>query len=114
MAPTLRDFADKDRMEQDIDEEGTPTGNIASLITRSSEDASEEITTTFFELVDTDIANPGDNLPTWFLDLTTQLATSYFWVKSNGTDEAKNQREQVREMINQALIKRFSPVTVRS
>ena len=106
---TLATFADTDKVKQDIGEVGTTDTEILNLISRSNEDASEELETLFIGLVDT-----SQTLPDYFVQLATELTTAYFWVKSNGTDEAKNQREEVRTKAKETLTKRFTPVSFRS
>lgn len=108
----LAKFADTDKVKEDINEVGTTDAEILALISRSDEDASEELESVFFGLVDTSVAVA--NLPDFFVQLATELTTAYFWVKSNGTDEAKNQRELVRAKAKETLIKRFTPVEFRS
>ena len=88
------EFADTDAVKKDINEIGTTNTDILALITRSNQDASEELESVFFGLVDTSVAVAL--LPDFFVQLVTELTTAYFWVKSNGTEEAKNQRELVR------------------
>lgn len=105
----LATFADTDKVKEDINEVGTSDAEILALISRSNEDASEELESVFIGLVDTSAA-----LPDFFVQLATELTTAYFWVKSNGTDEAKNQRELVRTKVKDTLIKRFTPVEFRS
>ena len=105
----LAKFADEDKVKQDINETGTTDTEILALISRSNEDASEELESVFIGVVDT-----SQTLPDFFVQLATELCTAYFWVKSNGTTEAKNQREEVREKAKLTLIKRFTPVTFRS
>jgi len=105
----LAKFADTDKVKEDINEVGTSDTEILALISRSDEDASEELESVFFRLVDT-----SGTLPDFFVQLATELTTAYFWVKSNGTDEAKNQREEVRTKAKETLIKRFTPVEFRS
>ncbi len=105
----LAKFADTDKVKEDINEVGTTDAEILALISRSNEDASEELESVFLGLVDT-----SGTLPDFFVQLATELTTAYFWVKSNGTDEAKNQREEVRAKARETLIKRFTPVEFRS
>jgi len=101
--------ADEAKVKEDIDEVGTTDTSILNLISRSNEDASEELRSVFLDLIDFTIT-----LPDFYVQLATELTTSYFWVKSNGTDEAKNQREEVRAKAKEVLIKRFSPISNRS
>ena len=105
----LAKFADEGKVKEDINEVGTADAEILALISRSNEDASEELESVFIGVVDT-----SETLPDFFVQLATELTTAYFWVKSNGTDEAKNQREEVRTKAKETLIKRFTPVEFRS
>lgn len=105
----LAKFADQDKVKEDINEVGTTDTEILDLINRSDEDASEELESVFISVVDT-----SQTLPDFFVQLATELTTAYFWVKSNGTTDAKNQREEVRAKAKETLIKRFTPVSFRS
>ena len=111
MVVTLPKFADEERVKQDI--EAVLTTNLVQLdlISRSNEDASSELESLFTGLVDTSVI--VDDLPTWFVQLATELTTAYYWVKENSTEEAKTQREQVRNKAKQTLEKRFFPSETR-
>ncbi len=111
MVVTLPKFADEERVKQDIEAVATTNTVQLDLIERSDEDASSELESLFNGLVDTTV--PVDNLPTWFIQLATELTTSYYWVKENSTEEAKTQREQVRTKAKQTLEKRFFPSEIR-
>lgn len=111
MVVTLPKFADEEKVKEDIEATGTTNTVQLDLISRSNEDASSELESLFFGLVDTSV--PVDDLPTWFLQLAIELTTSYYWVKENGTDEAKDQREQVRNKAKLTLEKRFFPSEIR-
>lgn len=110
MAVVIDTFADEDRMKQDINQVGTSDTEILNLITRSNEDASSRLNGIFLGNVDfTDL----DSVP-WFVDLATRLAVKIYWDKSNGTPESSEKIEEVIVEANNALVKRFSPVTFRS
>ena len=111
MAVTLPKFADEERVEKDIGEVNTTNTTVLALISRSNEDASSELESLFNGNIDTTV--PVDNLPTWFIQLATELTTAYYWVKENSTEEAKTQREQVRTKAKQTLEKRFFPSEIR-
>lgn len=106
-SPVLPEFGDDTRTLQDIDEVGTTDTNITDLVTRSNENASSELESLFFGNVD--FSQGVNALPSWFRELAIELQTSYFWVMSNNTEEAKTHREEVREKARMTLKTRFSP-----
>lgn len=107
MSVVLPQFGDDDRCKEDIDEVGTDNENILDLITRANENASSELENLFNGNIDFSVA--VSELPTWFRQLAIELQTSYFWVMSNNTEEAKTHREEVRVKARSALEKRFKP-----
>ena len=111
MAVVLPKFADEELVKEDIGETGTTNTITLDLISRSDEDASSELESLFDGNVDTTV--PATELPTWFIQLATELTTSYYWVKENGTEEAKTQREEVRKKAAITLEKRFFPSEIR-
>jgi len=107
MALVLPLYGDDTRTLQDIDEVGTSDTNILNLVTRSNENASSELETLFEGNIDFTVQ--VSELPTWFRELAIELQTSYFWVMSNNTEEAKTHREEVREKARMSLVKKFKP-----
>lgn len=107
MALVLPLYGDDTRTLQDIDEVGTTDTNTLDLVNRSNENASSELESLFEGLIDFTVSL--SELPTWFRQLVIELQTSYFWVMSNNTEEAKTHREEVREKAKITLIKKFKP-----
>ncbi len=100
-------YADDDRIKEDIAEIGTTNAVILAKIKRANEDASMEMGTLFLNNFD-----PND-LADWFVSITTEYATALFWVKSNGTEAATDQKEKVYAKAERILIQRFQPVGSR-
>lgn len=111
MSIILPKFADEERVKKDIGETGTSNNLVLDLISRSNEDASSELESLFEGNVDTAVS--VEDLPLWFIQLATELTSSYYWVKENSTEEAKTQREEVREKAKLTLEKRFYPSEIR-
>ena len=107
MAVVLPKFADEERAKEDIGITGTTNIVVLDLISRSNEDASSELESLFNGNVDTSV--PVNDLPPWFVQLATELATSYYWIKESNTEAAKTQQEQVRVKAKLTLEKRFFP-----
>jgi len=105
-------LADDTRIKEDIAEVGTTNTVILEKIKRSNEDASMEMTALFLNNVDTTVA--ASLLPDWFVAITTEYATSRFWVKSTGTAQATEQSQEVYKKAQRILIQRFQPVESRS
>ena len=112
MSVTIPLLADDARIKEDIAEVGTTNAVILQKIKRANEDASMEMTALFLNNVDVTVA--VTLLPDWFVSITTEYATSLFWVKSTGTDQAKLQSQAVYEKAQRILIQRFQPVESRS
>lgn len=108
MSVSIPLLADDDRIKEDIAEVGTTNAVILEKIKRANEDASMEMTALFLNNVDTSIT-----LPDWFVSITTEFATSLFWVKSTGTDQATQQSKAVYEKAQRILTQRFQPVGSR-
>ena len=104
-------LADDDRIKEDIAEVGTTNAVILQKIKRANEDASMEMTALFLNNVDTTVA--PSLLPDWFVSITTEYATSLFWLKSTGTDQAKLQSQEIYTKAERILIQRFQPVESR-
>ncbi len=111
MSVVIPQFADDDRIKDDIDETGTTDTVILEKITRANEDASMEMQALFLGNVDFTVAVV--NLPDWFVQITTEYATALVWKKSTGTSESINQARGVYERAQRILIQRFQPVGSR-
>lgn len=107
MSVTIPNFADDDRIKEDIAEVGTVNAVILEKIKRANEDASMEMQALFLNNFD------NTNLPAWFVSITTEYATALFWVKSTGTAQATEQASAVYEKAQRILIQRFQPVESR-
>ncbi len=107
MAVVIPNYADDDRIKEDIAEVGTTNPVILEKIKRANEDASMEMGALFLNNF-----TPA-NLEDWFVSITTEYATSLFWVKSTGTDQATQQSKAVYEKAQKILIQRFQPVNSR-
>ena len=107
MSVTIPNYADDDRIKEDIAEVGTTNPVILEKIKRANEDASMTMGDLFLNNFD------PTNLPDWFVAITTEYATALFWKKSTGTDQAKLQAEGVLEKAKNILIQRFQPVRSR-
>jgi hypothetical protein len=107
MAVVIPNYADDDRIKEDIAEVGTTNPVILEKIKRANEDASMEMGALFLNNFD------PNNLDDWFVSITTEYATSLFWVKSTGTDQATQQSKAVYEKAQKILIQRFQPVNSR-
>jgi len=103
----LPKFADEEKIKEDIAEVGTTNTVILEKVSRANEDASSEMEALFLNNFDPD--NPED----FFVQITTEYATSLFWLKSNGTDAALNQTKQVYAKAERILRQRFTPVETR-
>lgn len=107
MSVTIPNYADDDRIKEDIAEVGTTNAVILEKIKRANEDASMEMGALFLNNFD------PDNLEDWFVSITTEYATSLFWVKSTGTQQAVEQSKEVYEKALRILEQRFQPVKSR-
>ena len=107
MSVVLPTYADEDRIKQDINEVGTTDTVILNHITRANEDASSKMEALFLNNFD------ENNPEAFFVQITTELATAEYWVKTNGTQEALNQRDLVLKKAQDILIQRFQPVESR-
>jgi len=104
---TISKFADTDRVYKDMGKTRGSNDNRDNLVVRSDEDASSELQAVFLNLVD------FDDLPSWFIDLSTKLTTAIFWAKSNGSSE---QLQAVKDIISdskQIREARFHPTEYR-
>ena len=108
MSVSIPLYADDERIKEDIAEVGTTNAVILEKIKRANEDASMTMGTIFLNNFD------PSNLEDWFVAITTEYATALFWVKSTGTDQAKQQAQGVLEKARNLLIDRFQPVESRS
>lgn len=107
MSVVIPNYADDDRIKEDIAEVGTTDAVILEKIKRANEDASMEMAALFENNFDpTDLAD-------WFVSITTKYATALFWVKSNGTDASIQQATDVYKTAEKILIQRFQPVGSR-
>ena len=100
--------ADDDLIKEDIAEVGTTNTVILEKIKRANEDATGEMRSLFLNNVDF-----AATLPDFYVQITTKYATSLFWLKSNGTDQALNQTKEVYAEAERILIQRFLPVGSR-
>lgn len=107
MSVVIPNYADDDRIKEDIAEVGTTNAIILEKIKRANEDASMEMGALFLNNFD------PNNLPDWFVSLVTEYATSLFWVKSTGTTQAIDQSKEVYVKAERILIQRFQPVGSR-
>lgn len=107
MSVIIPNYADDDRIKEDIAEVGTTNAVILEKIKRANEDASMEMGALFLNNFD------PNNLEDWFVSITTEYATALFWVKSNGTEAAVKQAEEVYKKAERILIQRFQPVGSR-
>jgi len=107
MSVTIPNYADDDRIKEDIAEVGTTNAVILEKIKRANEDASMEMEALFLNNFD------PNNLSDWFVSITTEYATALFWVKSNGTEAAIQQAADIYKKAERILIQRFQPVGSR-
>ncbi len=101
--------ADDDLIKEDIAEVGTSNAVILEKIKRANEDATGEMRDLFLNNVDFTAT-----LPDFYVQITSAYATSLFWVKSTGTDQATKQSEAVYAKAQRILIQRFQPVESRN
>ena len=101
--------ADEDLIKKDIAEVGTPDDVIKEKIERANQDATGEMRDLFLNNVDFD----APELPTFYVQITTKYATSLFWLKSTGTEQAKLQADGVYAQAQRILEQRFQPVGSR-
>lgn len=94
---------------EDIAEVGTTNTVILEKVKRANEDATQEMRALFLNNVDF-TASP---LPDFYISIVSKYATSLFWMKSNGTDQANNQVKDVYGTAQKILIQRFQPVGSR-
>ena len=111
MSATIPLLADDDRIKEDIAEVGTTNAEILEKIKRANEDASMQMSSLFLNNVDITVA--AASLPDWFVSITTEYATSLFWVKSTGTQQATEQARAVYQKAERILIQRFQPTESR-
>lgn len=109
MSVVLPKFADQDKIKEDIAEVGVASDTpIQQKIDRADEDASSAMQALFLNNFD------PNNLEPFFVQITTEYATALFWVKSNGTEAALTQAEEVYKKAERILEQRFLPVGSRS
>lgn len=101
--------ADDDLIKEDTAEVGTVNTVILQKIKRANEDATGEMRSLFLNNVDFTVT-----LPDFYVQIVSEYATSLFWVKSTGTDQATQQSKAVYEKAQRILIQRFQPVESRA
>lgn len=102
-------YGDSDSIYNDIDENSVSAATaIKLLVIRANENASYELVELFMGNYSPPTVDP-ETAELWFRALATELATSYFWVMSNNTDEARAHREEVRDKARMILVQRFKP-----
>lgn len=106
---TIPKFADINRIYQDI--EKIQGENVArdNLVTRAAEDSGTELEAIFLNLVDFDLLNDNP----WFVDLATQLATTMYWKKSNGTEAQIQMVKDALDKSQRIKVERFFPQEYR-
>jgi hypothetical protein len=109
MAVVLPEYADDDKIREDIAEVGNtdPESIVNQKVRRANQDASSEMEALFLNNFD------PDDLPAWFVQITTEYATALFWVKSNGTQQSIDQAKGVYLKAQRILEQRFFPVESR-
>ena len=100
--------ADNDLIEEDIAEFGTSNPVILEKIKRANEDATGQMRSLFLNNVDL------TNLPDFYVQITSEYATSLYWVKSTGTSQAIDQAKDVYKKAERMLAQRFFPVESRA
>lgn len=100
--------ADDDLIKEDIAEVGTINAVILEKIKRANEDSTGEMRSLFLNNIDL------ENLPDFYVQITSEYATSLYWVKSTGTSQAIDQAKDVYKKAERLLVQRFLPVGSRA
>lgn len=101
--------ADDDLIKEDIAEVGTVNAVILQKIKRANEDATGQMRSLFLNNVDF-----TTTLPDFYVQITSEYASTLFWKKSTGTSQAVDQAKEVYEKAEKILIQRFQPVESRN